>query len=242
MVYECEKCQASLPPGVLACPQCGDNFDDAVPPDAEAPRRGWRSKAAEADSPSPADTPVFTQSPSAAFAPPPPAQTAPANPDSVYWQSKARQVEGIVGGIAASPNGRRLIAFVRTRNGRIAVGVIAAVLVMVYGAGRLIHMAHPLVGAWVSSAGGASITLRFSPLGTFREVLSSDNYGEDESGTYSDDGKHVILQPQSDVMHSAGGTSEESGVHAPVSFAYGIDGDTMTLINSEGVPVIYQRQ
>ncbi len=44
MVYECENCGAALFAGVLACPKCGENFDEAVPSDADAPKRGWRTK------------------------------------------------------------------------------------------------------------------------------------------------------------------------------------------------------
>lgn len=35
MVYECEACEAALPPGSLFCPRCGEKFDDPVPVDAE---------------------------------------------------------------------------------------------------------------------------------------------------------------------------------------------------------------
>jgi hypothetical protein len=34
MIYECEKCNATLPPGVLKCPNCGDRFYEPVPVDA----------------------------------------------------------------------------------------------------------------------------------------------------------------------------------------------------------------
>jgi hypothetical protein len=42
MVYECEKCNRALPAGVLACPACGEGFDQPVPQDAEVPKRGWQ--------------------------------------------------------------------------------------------------------------------------------------------------------------------------------------------------------
>jgi hypothetical protein len=41
MVYECEKCGTALPSGVIACPQCGEAFDEAVPTDAEVPKKGF---------------------------------------------------------------------------------------------------------------------------------------------------------------------------------------------------------
>ncbi len=44
MVYECEVCGSALPTGVLACPKCGEGFDEAVPEDAEVPKRGWQAK------------------------------------------------------------------------------------------------------------------------------------------------------------------------------------------------------
>lgn len=44
MIYECETCGTTLPAGVSACPKCGEHFDEAVPHDAEAPKRGWQAK------------------------------------------------------------------------------------------------------------------------------------------------------------------------------------------------------
>ena len=37
MVYECENCETALGPGLLACPNCGEVFDEPVPPDATLP-------------------------------------------------------------------------------------------------------------------------------------------------------------------------------------------------------------
>jgi len=34
MVYECEHCEAVLGPGLMACPRCGQAFDEPVPEDA----------------------------------------------------------------------------------------------------------------------------------------------------------------------------------------------------------------
>lgn len=41
MIYECDQCSKALPPGVTACPNCGEAFEDIVPADAEVPRRGF---------------------------------------------------------------------------------------------------------------------------------------------------------------------------------------------------------
>ena len=41
MIYECDQCSKALPPGVIACPNCGETFEDTVPADAEVPRRGF---------------------------------------------------------------------------------------------------------------------------------------------------------------------------------------------------------
>ena len=41
MIYECDQCSKALPPGVTACPSCGETFEDAVPADAEVPKRGF---------------------------------------------------------------------------------------------------------------------------------------------------------------------------------------------------------
>lgn len=49
MVYECEACEAALPPGSLFCPRCGEKFDDPVPADAE-----WMEDAPEPSSVRPA--------------------------------------------------------------------------------------------------------------------------------------------------------------------------------------------
>ena len=52
MVYECEKCKSALPAGVLACPKCGEVFEEVVPQDAEAPAPGWQPKSEANISPS----------------------------------------------------------------------------------------------------------------------------------------------------------------------------------------------
>ena len=47
MVYECEKCGAALPSGVIACPKCGEAFDEVVPTDAEVPKKGFSARLAD---------------------------------------------------------------------------------------------------------------------------------------------------------------------------------------------------
>ena len=34
MIYECEHCETALGPGLLSCPNCGEDFDEPVPDDA----------------------------------------------------------------------------------------------------------------------------------------------------------------------------------------------------------------
>lgn len=41
MVYECDECCAALPADAVACPRCGEAFDEPVPSDATLPRRGF---------------------------------------------------------------------------------------------------------------------------------------------------------------------------------------------------------
>lgn len=42
MIYECEQCEKPLSPGVVACPNCGEAFDEPVPLDATIRKSGWR--------------------------------------------------------------------------------------------------------------------------------------------------------------------------------------------------------
>ena len=49
MVYECDQCSAALPGGVLACPQCGEKFDEAVPTDALVPKSGFSAASVPAE-------------------------------------------------------------------------------------------------------------------------------------------------------------------------------------------------
>ena len=50
MIYECDQCSKALPPGVTACPNCGETFEDAVPADAEVPKRGFSAASQAAPS------------------------------------------------------------------------------------------------------------------------------------------------------------------------------------------------
>ncbi len=98
MIYECDKCQAALPAGIMFCPRCGDQFEEAVPGDAQLPNRGFTAKPARS-------APVATPQPLAApqgysqfSAPPPPA------PQEAVWN---RNVGGpvalvllLIGGVA----------------------------------------------------------------------------------------------------------------------------------------------
>ena len=40
MIYECDHCEEHLSPHALACPRCGQKFDEPVPSDATAPAGG----------------------------------------------------------------------------------------------------------------------------------------------------------------------------------------------------------
>lgn len=44
MIYECDQCSKALPPGVMACPNCEEEFGEAVPADAEVPKRGFSAQ------------------------------------------------------------------------------------------------------------------------------------------------------------------------------------------------------
>lgn len=44
MIYECDQCQAPLPPNVKRCPRCGETFDEQVPADAEAFTKGFTAR------------------------------------------------------------------------------------------------------------------------------------------------------------------------------------------------------
>ncbi len=50
MIYECDQCQAVLPPNEMRCPQCGETFDGPVPADAEVPAKGFTAKQATTSS------------------------------------------------------------------------------------------------------------------------------------------------------------------------------------------------
>lgn len=103
MVYECEECGDSLPAGVLACPKCGQTFNEAVPKDAEVPKRGWQSRADVAS----ATIPSGQQMPSAP--PPTPSIVPPSvlptshDPDREYWLNKVGQAQAVALTATKSP-------------------------------------------------------------------------------------------------------------------------------------------
>lgn len=60
MVYECETCETVLAPGLIACPRCGQIFDEPVPDDAVAAEPPILPKSAQVVSreEAPSDTPL----------------------------------------------------------------------------------------------------------------------------------------------------------------------------------------
>ncbi len=44
MIYECEQCGTALPPAAVACPKCGEAFEEPVPQDAVVRKSGWKPK------------------------------------------------------------------------------------------------------------------------------------------------------------------------------------------------------
>lgn len=93
MIYECEGCGASLPAGALACSKCGQAFDEAVPKDAEVPKRGWQSRANAAGGSISSEQPASSAFPAVTPTPPPPNSSSSQNPDREYWRSKAGQAQ-----------------------------------------------------------------------------------------------------------------------------------------------------
>lgn len=131
MVYECEKCGAALPAGALACPKCGDDFDEAVPQDAKVQKRGWRPKT-EADSsfqPSDEATSSAISPETVAKTPeePYPDYILPNNQDREYWQSKVQQAKSIAGNAVASSYGQKL----KQSPLLVATGILILVLVLI---------------------------------------------------------------------------------------------------------------
>lgn len=112
MVYQCEKCGAALPAGAQACPNCGGNFDEVVPPDDEVPKRGWQAKSEEPASPQPSIAPAFPGTrPQADTGTPLEMHSSRCGQDGSgrdYWQSNRRRVKGAADRILEHPFGRRL--------------------------------------------------------------------------------------------------------------------------------------
>lgn len=73
MVYECEGCGKALPPGVTACPSCGEKFGSAVLADA-LPTAGTSSPRVDPVQPPQAYQPLVTAAPPM---PPAPTRTEP---------------------------------------------------------------------------------------------------------------------------------------------------------------------
>ena len=104
MVYECEDCEGILLPGITTCPKCGTIFDEAVPQDAESPKRGWQPKMEAGSFSQPASEPI-----SSAGNPESVAESHKRHhPDRVYWRSKAQQVKKAIGTAASSQYGQKL--------------------------------------------------------------------------------------------------------------------------------------
>lgn len=103
MVYECDQCSKALPPGVSACPSCGEKFDDAVPSDAEVPKRGFSAAAS-----SPAQTistPEISAPPEQSHGGAYPLLDAPAGVPQSPFPSPAPSFQGPIYAPAAKPNG-----------------------------------------------------------------------------------------------------------------------------------------
>ena len=141
MVYQCEKCGSALPAGAQACPNCGDNFDEVVPPDAEVPRRGWQAKSEEPPGPRAPVASAFPGTrPEADTETPLEPHPSRGGQDSSdrdhsgrdYWQSKRLQAKGVAGRILEHPFlehpfGRRL----KRRPLLALVGLLPVVLVLI---------------------------------------------------------------------------------------------------------------
>ena len=130
MVYQCEKCGAALPAGAQACPNCGDNFDEVVPPDAEVPGRGWQAKSEEPAGPRPPVASAFPgtrpEADAGTPAEPHPSRSGQNSSGRDYWQSKLRQAKAAADRILEHPSGQRL----KRRPLLALVGLLLIVLVL----------------------------------------------------------------------------------------------------------------
>ena len=110
MVYQCEKCDSALPAGAQACPNCGDNFEEVVPPDAEVPRRGWQAKSEGPPNPRPSVAPAFpgTRPDAGALVDPHLSGSGQDSSDRDYWPNKLRQAKEAAERILEHPLGQSL--------------------------------------------------------------------------------------------------------------------------------------
>lgn len=131
MVYQCEKCGSALPSGAQACPNCGDNFDEVVPPDAEVPRHGWQAKSEEPADPRPSIASAFPgthpEADTGIPVKPHPSLSGQNSSDRDYWQSKRRQAKNAADRILEHPFGHRL----KRRPLLALVGLLLIVLMLI---------------------------------------------------------------------------------------------------------------
>lgn len=130
MIYECEECGSTLTAGILACSKCGQVFDEAVPQDAEAPKRGWQSKSLTTSSlPS---VQLTASAPSSATASPPEVgQSSSNNSDREYWQNKAKQIERQLGKATQAALASSYIKRLKQKPLFFGIGFVALILLFV---------------------------------------------------------------------------------------------------------------
>ena len=80
MIYECDNCEATLGPGMTACPRCGELFDEPVPDDAQ-----WDGPDPVAVAVGVAEPPVSTEAAAPEVVTPPEAVTPPRLRASPRW-------------------------------------------------------------------------------------------------------------------------------------------------------------
>ena len=159
MIYECEKCNTALPAGVLACPECGEAFEQPVPQDADVPKRGWQPKAQKNDAPSataiaPEAAPDSGKVVTGAIPEPYPDHVLPDDSGGMYWHSKVQQVMGGIKTAVASSSGKKLTHVPLL----LGLGLLTAVLLIVVivrpytnaGANASVIEQHPLYPAKVA--------------------------------------------------------------------------------------------
>ena len=83
MIYQCDHCGEPLPAGMRVCPACGEEFEGAVPADAEVPRPGFTAvpqHLAGSGLAGTADAEAAAQPPAMKWLDPPAPRGAPAAP------------------------------------------------------------------------------------------------------------------------------------------------------------------